>query len=299
MPPSRLTNLHLVSDSTGETLNSMVRAVAARFDQPNLIQHRWFLVRSRMNLDRVIEGIEHEPGPVVSTMVDRSLRHALEQASHRLGLPHLSVLDQLTDFLQHELGAPARERRAAQHVMDADYFRRIDAMHYVLSHDDGQGTAGIANADVVLVGVSRSSKTPTCFYLANRGIKAANVPLVPGAALPTELEKPPCPVVGLTIDPVSLIDIRRHRLKLIGAGGVRQAENDYVDPEAVQAEVLAAKRLCAGRGWPVIDVTRRSIEETAATVMQQIEHWHMRRGDTARRAPEDPAAAILGPRPQA
>jgi len=290
----RHTNLHLVSDSTGETLNSMVRAVVARFDQPGLIQHRWFLVRSRMNLDRVIEGIEHEPGAVVSTMVDRSLRHALEQSCHRLGLPHLSVLDHLTEFLAEEIGAPARERRAAQHVMDADYFRRIDAMHYVLSHDDGQGTAGIANADVVLVGVSRSSKTPTCFYLANRGIKAANVPLVPGAPLPPELEKPPCPVVGLTIDPVSLLDIRRHRLRIIGGAGVRQGETDYVDPEAVRAEILASKRLCASRGWPVIDVTRRSIEETAATVIQQMELWHQRRGDHARRPPEDPAAAVIG-----
>lgn len=179
--------------------------------------------------------------------------------------------------------------------MDADYFRRIDAMHYVLSHDDGQGTAGIANADVVLVGVSRSSKTPTCFYLANRGIKAANVPLVPGAPLPPELAHPPCPVVGLTIDPVSLLDIRRHRLKIIGAAGVRQGESDYVDPEAVQAEILAAKRLCASRGWPVIDVTRRSIEETAATVIQQMDLWHQRRGDDARRpAPLDPAAAVIG-----
>jgi regulator of PEP synthase PpsR (kinase-PPPase family) len=291
---TRQTDLHLVSDSTGETLNSMARAVIARFENPQLVQHRWFLVRSRMNLDRVLEGIQHDPGPVISTMVDHSLRHTLEEACHRLGLPHLSALDQLTEFLQHEIGGKPRERRAAQHVMDADYFRRIDAMHYVLSHDDGQGTAGIGNADVVLVGVSRSSKTPTCFYLANRGVKAANVPLVPGAPIPPELEHPPCPVVGLTIDPVTLLDIRRHRLKIIGAGGVRQGQSDYVDPEAVQAEILAARRLCAQRGWPVIDVTRRSIEETAATVMQQIELWHQKRGEAARTPPEDPAAAILG-----
>lgn len=296
--PQRNVNLHLVSDSTGETLNSMARAVLARFDDPGVVQHRWFLVRSRLNLDRVIEGLEHEPGPVIFTMVDPSLRHALEEACHRLGVPHVSPLDPLTDMLQAEIGARAKEKRAAQHVMDADYFRRIDAMHYVLSHDDGQGTAGIRNADVVLVGVSRSSKTPTCFYLANRGVKAANIPLVPGAPLPAELDNPPCPVVGLTIDPVSLLDIRRNRLKIIGAGGVRQGENDYVDPEAVKAEILAAKRLCAARGWPVIDVTRRSIEETAALIMQQVELWHARRGGDADRAlegqVEDPAAAIIG-----
>ena len=294
---TRHTNLHLVSDSTGETLNSMARAVLARFDEPGVVQHRWFLVRSRMNLDRVIEGLEHEPGPVIFTLVDSSLRHTLEEACHRLGVPHVSPLDAITEMLQAEIGARAKEKRAAQYVMDADYFRRIDAMHYVLAHDDGQGTAGIRNADLVLVGVSRSSKTPTCFYLANRGIKAANIPLVPGAPLPPELQDPPCPVIGLTIDPLSLIDIRRNRLKIIGAGGVRQAETDYVDPEAVKAEILQAKRLCAARGWPIIDVTRRSIEETAALIMQQVELWHARRGDGKAPVPEDPAAAVLGTRP--
>lgn len=289
----RHTNLHLVSDSTGETLNSISRAVIARFNNPGIIQHRWFLVRSRMNLDRVIEGIEQEPGPVIFTLVDRSLRHTLEETCARLGVSCLSVLDGVTDLLQAEVGTRAMEKRAAQHVMDADYFRRIDAMHYVLSHDDGQGTAGIANADVVLVGVSRSSKTPTCFYLANRGVKAANIPLVPGAPLPPELENPPCPVVGLTIEPTALIDIRRHRLRIIGADGVRMGESEYVDPEAVKKEILAARRLCASRGWPVIDVTRRSIEETAVTVMQQVDLWHAKHAKPTA-APEDPAAAILG-----
>jgi len=295
--PSRNTNLHLVSDSTGETLNSIARAALARFDQPGVVQHRWFLVRSRLNLDRVIEGIEHEPGPVMFTLVDRSLRHALEETCERLGLPALSVLDPVMDMLQTEFGERAREKRAAQYVMDADYFRRIDAMHYVLSHDDGQGTAGIMNADVVLVGVSRSSKTPTCFYLANRGVKAANVPLVPGAPLPLELDKAPCPIVGLTIDPLSLLEIRRHRLRIIGAEGVRIGENDYVDAEAVKAEILSARRLCTAKGWPVIDVTRRSIEETAATVIQQMELWHQRQGHQRPAEPHDPAASILGPRP--
>lgn len=291
----RTTNLHLVSDSTGETLNSIARAALSRFEGHNVIHHRWSLVRSRLNLDRVLEGIEHEPGPVLFTLVDQSLRMALEETCGRLGLVCLSVLDPVVNLLQHEIGTRAASKRAAQHVMDADYFRRIDAMHYVLAHDDGQGTAGIANADVVLVGVSRSSKTPTCFYLANRGVKAANIPLVPGAELPPELEHPPCPVVGLTIDVNALVDIRRHRLKIIGGGGVRQNETEYVNIESVKAEILASRRLCAARGWPVIDVTRRSIEETAATVLQQVELWHQKRGRQASHAPEDPAAQVLGP----
>jgi regulator of PEP synthase PpsR (kinase-PPPase family) len=289
-------NLHLVSDSTGETLNSIARATLARFEDRHVIHHRWSLIRSRLQLDRVLEGLEHEPGMVLFTLVDRSLRHALEERCGRLGVPCLSVLDEVVDLLQSQLGAQAREKRAAQHVMDADYFRRIDAMHYVLSHDDGQGTAGIAEADVCLVGVSRSSKTPTCFYLANRGIKAANVPIVPGAALPVELENARCPVVGLTIETPSLIEIRRHRLRLIGADGVRQDTNEYIDPESVKAEILAARRLCTTHGWPVIDVTRRSIEETAATVLQLMEAWHVRRGRAPTVQPEDPAAKVLAGR---
>ncbi len=287
-------NLHLVSDSTGETLNSIARATLARFEEHKVIHHRWSLIRSRLQLDRVLEGLEHEPGPVLFTLVDRSLRHALEETCGRLGVPCLSVLDQVVDLLQGQIGARAREKRAAQHVMDADYFRRIDAMHYVLAHDDGQGVAGIAEADVCLVGVSRSSKTPTCFYLANRGIKAANVPIVPGMPLPEELQRQQCPVVGLTIETHALIEIRRHRLRLIGGHGVRQDTNDYVDPESVKAEILAARRLCTQHGWPVIDVTRRSIEETAATVLQLMEAWHERRGRAAEHSPDDPAAAVLG-----
>ncbi|MDQ1080937.1 pyruvate, water dikinase regulatory protein [Pseudoroseomonas cervicalis] len=282
----RTLNLHLVSDSTGETLNSIARATLARFPDPHVVHHRWSLVRSHLQLEQVLEGIKAEPGPVMFTLVDRSLRHALEGVCQQLGLPCLSVLDPVMDLLQSQIGQQAREKRAAQYVLDADYFRRIDAMHYVLAHDDGQGVAGIAEADCVLVGVSRSSKTPTCFYLANRGIKAANVPIVPTSPLPPELETPPCPVIGLTIDTNALIDIRRHRLKIIGSGGVRQDTNDYVDFEAVKAEIQAARRLCTSRGWPVIDVTRRSIEETAATVLQLMEAWHARRSMGASQGPK-------------
>ncbi len=292
--PHRLTNLHLVSDSTGETLNSIARATLSRFEDPHVIHHRWSLIRSRLQLDRVLEGIEAEPGPVLFTLVDRSLRLALEEHCRRLGIEHLSPLEPVMELLQAATGEQAREKRGAQHVMDADYFRRIDAMHYVLAHDDGQGTAGIAEADVCIVGVSRSSKTPTCFYLANRGIKAANVPLVPGAALPVELENAPCPVVGLHIETNALIEIRRHRLKLIGAHGVHHDATDYVDHEAVKAEIQAARRLCTSHAWPVIDVTRRSIEETAATVLQLMDAWHTRRRlKSAQPAPEDPAAGVL------
>ena len=274
-------NLHLVSDATGETLNSIARATVSQFEAVQIMYHRWSLIRTRFQLHRVLEGIEAEPGPVLSTVVDRALRNDLESTCARLGLPVVNVLEPVLAVLADQIGAQATARPGRQYVLDADYFRRIDAIHFVLAHDDGQAQAGIAEADVILVGVSRSSKTPTSFYLANRGVKAANVPLVPGLPDPPGLEEVRCPVIGLTLDPQSLIEIRRHRLKLIahgpGEAHVKQDRGDYVDLEAVRAELQWARRMCTRRGWPVIDVTRRSIEETAATVLQHMEAWHARR----------------------
>lgn len=192
------------------------------------------------------------------------------------------MLDPTLDMLAAYVGAGIAGKPGRQYVLDADYFRRIDAMHYVLAHDDGQGEEGILEADVILVGVSRSSKTPTSFYLANRGIKAANVPLVPGVPPPAVLDRADRPIIGLTIAVDALIEIRRHRLKMIGAQAMQVEESAYVDPEAVRAELVAAKRLCAARGWPMIDVTRRSIEETATTVLQLMETWQQRRAEAAR-----------------
>jgi hypothetical protein len=278
-------NLHLVSDATGETLNSIARATVAQFEHVRIIYHRWSLIRTRFQLHRVLEGIEAEPGPVLSTLVDKALRAQLDVACERMGLRLLNVLDPVIGLLQEQIGEEAISRPGRQYVLDADYFRRIDAMHYVLAHDDGQSQAGIDEADVCLVGVSRSSKTPTSFYLANRGIKAANVPLVPSLPDPQGLEKPKCPVIGLTLEADALIEIRRHRLRLIGAGVssslVRHGSDEYIDAEAVKTELLWARRLCARRGWPLIDVTRRSIEETAATVLQLMDAWHERRKKAA------------------
>ena len=287
--PSKRINLHLVSDATGETLNAIARATTVQFEHADIIYHRWSLIRTRFQLHRVLEGVEHEPGPVLSTLVDRALRDALETTCRRLNVPVVNVLDPVMDLLQDFIGEQASARPGRQYVLNADYFRRIDAMHYVLAHDDGQAQPGIAEADVVLVGVSRSSKTPTCFYLANRGIKAANIPLVPNLPEPPGLDTVQCPVVGLTLEAEALIEIRRHRLRLIAAGDttgiVRQNSSDYVDEDAVKAELLWARRLCNRRGWPVIDVTRRSIEETAATVLQLMEAWHERKLKAAEASP--------------
>ncbi len=293
MPDVRL-NLHLVSDATGETLNSIARATIVQFEHAQILCHRWSLIRSALQLHRVIEGIEAEPGPVLSTLLERALRTELETACQRFGVPVLHVLDPVLAMLADQVGEQAGARPGRQYRLDSDYFRRIDAMHFVLAHDDGQAIAGIAEADVVLVGVSRSSKTPTSFYLANRGVKAANVPLVPNLPLPAALEAPHCPVIGLTVEADRLVDIRRHRLRAIGvgepAGAAAQRGSDYVDREAVAAELLWARRLCTKHAWPVIDVTRRSIEETAAAVLQHIEAWHARRKPQGARQPGTPDA---------
>jgi regulator of PEP synthase PpsR (kinase-PPPase family) len=273
-------DIHLISDATGDTLNAIARAAVAQFDKAHITYHRWSLVRSRLQLHRVLEGVQSEPGPILCSVVDEGLRSEIDAFAQRSGIRLVHILDPVLAVLQEQFGIPSKHKPGRQYVLDADYFRRIDAMHYVISHDDGQATRGLAEADVVLVGVSRSSKTPTCFYLANRGIKAANVPLVPGIEPPELLNDPGCPVVGLTIDPKSLIEIRRHRLKLIGTGTgpafLQRDSGDYVDYESVEKELLWAKRFCTARGWPTIDVTRRSIEETAATVLKLMDSWHTR-----------------------
>ncbi len=279
MEPPKL-DIHLISDATGDTLNAIARAAVAQFDEAHITYHRWSLVRSRLQLHRVLEGVQSEPGPILCSVVDEGLRSEIDAFAQRSGMRLVHILDPVLTVLQEQFGIPSKHKPGRQYVLDADYFRRIDAIHYVISHDDGQATRGLAEADVVLVGVSRSSKTPTCFYLANRGIKAANVPLVPGIEPPELLNDPGCPVVGLTIDPKSLIEIRRHRLKLIGTGTgpafLQRDSGDYVDYESVEKELLWAKRFCTARGWPTIDVTRRSIEETAATVLKLMDSWHTR-----------------------
>jgi regulator of PEP synthase PpsR (kinase-PPPase family) len=257
-------HLHLLSDATGETVASAARACVSQFENVEPIEHFWNLVRTERQLTMVLQQIEANPGPVIFTMVDPVLRSLLEERCRELKVPCIPMLDAvftgLADFLgERRLTLPGR-----QHVMNDDYFSRIDAMDFALSNDDGQSPARLEKADVILVGVSRTSKTPTCIYLANRGIKAANVPFVPGRPLPDSLFEVKKPlIVGLTSDPNRLLDIRRNRLR-----SMKQAENiNYVDPEVVEKEVLEAKRLYARMGWPTIDVTRRSVEETAAEII--------------------------------
>jgi [pyruvate, water dikinase]-phosphate phosphotransferase / [pyruvate, water dikinase] kinase len=257
-------HLHLVSDSTGETLNAVAKAACAQFDMGHPIEHVYPLVRSRKQLERALLEIEGAPGLVLHTMVNQELREVLEAKCRELGQPSVAVIDPVMDLLGSYLGAEVSHRPGAQHELDAKYFKRIDALNYTMAHDDGQSAETLERADVVLVGVSRTSKTPTCIYLANRGIKAANVPIVLGVSLPEQIHTIAGPlIVGLLASPERLIQIRRNRLLSLN----EEAETDYVDLDAVRAEVAFARRLFGEKGWPVIDVTRRSIEETAAAVI--------------------------------
>ncbi len=270
-------SLHLVSDATGETLNSIARATVAQFEHAHVAYHRWNLIRTRLHLHRVLEGIKADPGPVLSSMMDRKLKAELEAACAAFGVQVVNVLDPVLSVLQDTLHEPAQGRPGSQYVLDEEYYRRIDAMHFVLAHDDGQASAELHQADVVLVGVSRASKTPTCFYLANRGVKAANVPLVPELPLPQGLTRLRGPVIGLTIDARTLVEIRRTRMRIMAPGGVMgrvaEADNPYVDPQTVRDEISWARRLCTQNGWPTIDVSHRSIEETAAAVIEIRQRW--------------------------
>jgi [pyruvate, water dikinase]-phosphate phosphotransferase / [pyruvate, water dikinase] kinase len=258
-------HLHLLSDSTGETLEMIAKAALAQFDDAEVTRHFWPMVRSQQHLDRIVGELASNPGLVLHTLVNTDTRVRLEERCRVLGLPHVPVLDAVTTALEDRLGQEAKGRPGRQHAMDAAYFARVDAIQFTIAHDDGAGWDNWEEADIVLAGVSRSSKTPTSIYLANRGYKVANIPLV--------VESPPPPilfalhrplVVGLTTAPKRLIEIRRNRLLSLN----QTTDTAYVDEERVEREVAFARRLFADHGWPVIDVTRRSIEETAAGIMR-------------------------------
>ncbi|MCA8906422.1 MAG: kinase/pyrophosphorylase [Rhodospirillaceae bacterium] len=264
MADTKRFHMHLVSDATGETIQSVVRACIAQFEQVKAEEHFWNMVRTDRQLDWVLDGIRQDPGVVVFTLVDEHLRRRLTDFCREVGVPCISVLDPVIATLGNYLGLRSQSRPGRQYTLDAAYFSRMEAVDFTLTHDDGQSTWDLHLADVVIVGVSRTSKTPTCLYLANRGYSAANIPYVPNCPLPPEVMKLTRPlIVGVTKDPDQLVQVRRNRMRMLN----QSVGTDYVNPEAVRAEVLEARRFYNARGWPVIDVSRRAIEETAAEIL--------------------------------
>ena len=262
--PKQYFHMHLVSDATGETLNTVARAATAYYADYQPIEHIYALVRTQKQLDRVIEAVERQPGIVLFTIADDELRASLERRCETMAIPCLSILDPVIASLAQYLNAESRPQVGGQHVLNAEYFRRIDALNFTMVHDDCQHTEDLASADVILLGISRSSKTPTSIYLANRGVRTANIPVVPGIPLPTNLASLGRPlIVGLIASAERIAQIRKHRLLSIS----ETRNTTYVDRNAITQELIHMRKLCAANNWPVIDVTRRSIEETAAAIL--------------------------------
>jgi regulator of PEP synthase PpsR (kinase-PPPase family) len=258
-------NIHLISDSTGETVNSVMRSVMSQFENVEAEEHTWALVRTKGHLERVLEEISSQPGPVLFTIVDSELQTMLLNHCRKLRLPCIPILHRATKELQLFFGVKAKAKVGSQYELNEEYFEKMDAIHFTLAHDDGQETETLDEADIILVGPSRTSKTPTCVYLSNRGISAANVPIVRDVPLPENLFHVTKPlIVGLIIAPERLKQIRKSRLVSLH----ETANTDYVDDEIIDIEVKEARKLYAQNNWPVIDVTRKSVEETCAQIMQ-------------------------------
>ena len=267
---STVFHLHLVSDSTGETLEAIISAALVQFEGVNVHKHYWPLVRSAMQMSRLMEDIAEHPGLVLYTLVNREIRDVLEKSCMDANLPVLSILGPVINLLGSYFGQKASRIPGHQHTMDAHYFQRIDALHFTMAHDDGQLVEDIDLADIVLLGVSRSSKTPTSIYLANKGYKTLNVPFVPNCPMPVELDNLENKfVLGLTTSVERLVQIRTNRLRSIN----ENAEADYTDSSHIQDEIKECRRYCTQRGWQTIDVTRRSIEESAAAILHRYYAW--------------------------
>ncbi len=265
-------HLHLISDSTGETVSSVARAALAQFETVEPDEHVWSLVRTPAQLEKVLLAVEEEPGVVLYTVVNQTLSDTIKQFCHQRNLPCIPVLSRVVMEMAAYLGAEVSSEPGRQHILSEDYFSRVEAMEFTLAHDDGQATWDLEEADIVVVGVSRTSKSPTCVTLANRGYKAANIPFVHNIPLPENLFKLKRPlIVGLTIGPDRLKQIRQTRLQSIDQ---RSGESSYADHEQIIEEVKASKRLFQKHRWPSIDVTRRSVEETAANIIT-LYHKHL------------------------
>ena len=268
-------HIHLISDSTGETVSTVARSAGAHFKDFNTVEHNWVLVRSLEQINKILEEIKQDKGLVIYTLIDKKIRNVLELGCKKMGVPAVPVLDQVVmtieEFFKYDL---AIDKPGRQHSLSSGYFDRIGAMQFALTHDDGLQVQNLKEAEIVLVGVSRTSKTPTSMYLANKGIKVANVPIVPEFNLPEKLYEEDLFVVGLTTSPGRLKQIRKSRLHSLGEG----KNIGYVDDDLIEEEIIAAKKIFSRNKWPVIDVTRKSIEETAAAVLNLLRQFKERRG---------------------
>jgi len=279
-------HLHLVSDATGETLTTIAKAASVQYAQVRPIEHVHPLVRTARQLKRVLQEIEQAPGIVLYTIVNRDLVAELEQRCKDLKVPCLAVLQPIMQVFEGYLGAPQTPTVAGQHVLDADYFRRIDALNFSMAHDDGRLPEDLNDADIILLGISRTSKTPTSIYLAQRGYKTANVPIVPSLPFPEQIaSEHNAFVVCLIASPDRIADVRRNRALQLSDHDLDL--DDYTDRSLIASEIAYSRKICAKHGWPIIDVTRRSIEETAAGIIRLMQDAKAERAGLAKETDDD------------
>lgn len=268
MMPKKIINVHLISDSTGETLSSVNRAVLSQFHGVESNDFIWPLVRTKAQIQKVLNSVEENPGIVLYTVVNPQLVELIKSKCYELRLPSIPVISHIINEFANYLQMDVDFMVGRQHILDSEYFSRVEAINYTINHDDGQGDWELYDADVVIIGVSRTSKSPTCVYLSCRGYKAANIPFVTIENMPEsiyQLKKPL--IVGLTIDPKKLVQIRQTRLNYLN----QDNSSDYVDIEAIKEEISESRKLFAKLNCPIIDVTQRSVEETAAKIIQLLQ----------------------------
>ena len=257
--------MHLVSHASGELVEMLARNAVTQLDGVQVTRRLWKMIRRLDQIPEVLSAVAVSPGYVLHSITHRDVRDALETGCRALGVPCQFSLEPLIGRLADYSGAPIVLHDGSGDAFDEDYYRRVEAMKYTLGHDDGIGGDDLEGADVILVGVSRTTKTPTCMYLASRGIKAANIPLVPGAPPPAALLRAKGPlIVGLTISPAQLVQVRAARLRKFND----EANTDYADLDCLRRELLEARRLFVRCGWPTIDTSGRAIEQTASTIIE-------------------------------
>ncbi len=256
--------MHMVSDSTGETLLEVMRASCAQFEDVTPLEHLYVLVRKEEHMKKVIEQIVEYPGIVMYTLVDEELRSLLEKTCQRNKIKAIAVMDPILSSMARYLGIPIVSRAGAQRIMDSSYYNRIEALDFAINYDDGKDVEEMEEADIVLIGISRTSKTPTCVYLAHRGYKASNIPIIAGMFDEQKLKKLKNPlIIGLIASAEKISQIRRNRLLNLH----QKQETNYIDIKQIKKEINYTKKLCLENNWPVINVTNQSIEETAAKII--------------------------------
>ena len=262
--------INLVSDSTGETLDRIFLALKSQFSNFDYEKKEYVFIRTEQQINKIIEESKKKENVIILyTIVETKLAKYISHICEQKKIPCFGILGNLILNFSKLLNQKATHTPSAQHVLDGEYYKRIEAIQFSMSHDDGMKTEDVRNADIILLGVSRTSKTPTSIYLANRGYKTLNIPLVTGQEILEVLKKEPdnfC-VIGLTVEPSRLFDIRSNRLEIMKEVNIP----NYSDLEFIKDEIDNSKKLFKKYGWPMIDVTRKSVEETAASVIKILE----------------------------